>query len=243
MTSSSADSDIAQSERGISSTKSSHNDGTDTMKEKQVIGVLSPHNSKETKAILNAVRTLGYEPIWIRDENVTSWIDNGTVKISPEVDVVINRILFTKSEHQFEDLQLAGLYAETVPIINQPTAVANTLHKYRAGVKLAAAGLPVPDAYFSRSTHTFDEWSEYLPNEAVHKRTIGTNGRDMAVVSSNEPISPKINDEYSFVQEFLESENERPYDVRVYVVGDKVVGAMQRHAPEDEWRTNVALGA
>ncbi len=36
------------------------------------VGVLSPHNSKETKAILNAVRALGHEPVWIRDENTSS---------------------------------------------------------------------------------------------------------------------------------------------------------------------------
>jgi RimK family alpha-L-glutamate ligase len=206
------------------------------------VGVLSPHNSKETKAILNAVRVLGHEPVWIRDENVSSWIEDGGVQLSPRVDVLVNRLLLTKSDRQLEDLQLAALYADTTSVVNPPQAVANTLHKYRAGTKLAAAGLPVPDAYFGRSPRTFEEWPEHLPERAAHKHTIGTNGQRMSIVSQNEPVSPTIDDEQSFVQEFLEERGDRPSDVRVYVVGDDIVGAMRRHAPEGDWRTNVALG-
>jgi RimK family alpha-L-glutamate ligase len=203
---------------------------------------LSPHNSKETKAILNAVRVLGHEPIWIRDENVRSWVENGSVQLSPQVDVLVNRLLLTKSDRQLEDLQLAALYADTTPVVNPPQAVVNTLHKYRAGTKLAEGGLPVPDTYFGRSPRTFEEWPEYLPDEAAHKHTIGTNGQRMSVVSRNDPVGPTIDDEQSFVQEFLEERGDRPSDIRVYVVGDDVVGAMRRNAPEGDWRTNVALG-
>jgi hypothetical protein len=71
---------------------------------------------------------------------------------------------------------------------------------------------------------------------------MGTNGQQMSVVSPTDPIAPKINDEHSFVQEFLEDSDDRPSDVRVYVVDGEIVGAMRRHAPKGDWRTNVALG-
>jgi RimK family alpha-L-glutamate ligase len=206
------------------------------------VGVLSPHNSKETKAILNAVRAMGHEPVWLRDENVASWIEDGCVERSPGVDVLVNRLLLTKSDRRLEDLQLAALYADTVPVVNTPQAVADTLHKFRAGTKLAAAGLPVPDAYFGRSPRTFEAWSDHLPRFAAHKQTIGTNGQRMAIVSSDHPVGPTIDDHHSFVQEFLETGDDRPSDVRVYVVADEIVGAMRRYAPEGDWRTNVALG-
>jgi len=238
----SAPPDSSRSERTADTTRSASADRSGTTSGTRRVGVLSPHNSKETKAILNAVRGLGHEPVWIRDENVTSWIEDGSVRVSPRVDVLVNRLLLTKSDRQFEDLQLAALYEDTVPVINPPRAVANTLHKYRAGAKLAAAGLPVPDAYFGRSSRTFEEWPEYLPDEAAHKPTIGTNGRRLSVVSPDEAVGPRIGDRRSFVQEFLEGSDDRPSDVRVYVVGGEIVGAMRRHAPEGDWRTNVALG-
>jgi len=233
---------VTDATRSASADRSASVDSAGTAEGTRRIGVLSTHNSKETKAILNAVRAVGHEPVWIRDENVSSWIADGELQLSPRVDVLVNRMLFTKSDHQLEDLQLAALYEETTPVVNPPEAVANTLHKYRAGAKLAAAGLPVPDAYFGRSPRTFEAWPEHLPDAAAHKHTIGTNGQRMSVVSPTDPVGPMIDDEHSFVQEFLEDGDDRPSDVRVYVVGGEIVGAMRRHAPEGDWRTNVALG-
>jgi RimK family alpha-L-glutamate ligase len=206
------------------------------------VGVLSTHNSKETKAILNAIRALGHDPVWLRDENVSSWIQDGSVRFAPAVDVLVNRLLVTKSDQPLEDLQLAGLFADRVPVVNPPDAVGDALHKYSAGVRLADAGIPVPDAYFGRTPRTFDRWTEYIPDRGAHKQTIGTNGQDMAVVTADDPVNPRIRNDQSFVQEFLESSEHRPSDLRVYVVGDRVVGAMRRRAPDGEWRTNVALG-
>jgi hypothetical protein len=206
----------------------------------QRVCALSTHNCKETRATLNAVRALGHEPIWIRDENVISWIQEGTVQLSPRVDLLVNRTLLTKSDHQLEDLQPAARHEETTPVVDPQQAVAKTLHEYHASAKLAGADLPVPDAIFGRSPRAFDEWPKYLPDAAAQKHTIGTNGQDMSVVSSSEPVGPPINDEHAFVQELLEDSDDRPSDVRVHVVGGEVVGAMRRHAPEGDWRTVTA---
>ncbi len=218
--------------------------GSDAAEREQAgrrVGVLSLHNSKETKAILNAVDALGHDPVWIREENLRSWIEGGDLRLAPQVDVVINRLLLTKSTDPLEDLQIAALYGETTPVLNDARRVGDALHKYRTGAALARAGLPVPDAYFARSPERAEAWSDCLPDEAAQKPTIGTNGRNMSLVSPDDPVGPAVGDEQSFFQEFLD--DGRPHsDVRVYVVGGEIVGAMRRHAPGGEWRTNVARG-
>jgi len=229
------------SDAGTTPTRRTDADGTRSARSEYRVGVLSTHNSKETKAILNAVRALGHDPVWIRDENATSWIVDGTVQVRPDVDVLVNRLLLTKSDRTFEDLQLAALYEQAAPVVNPPEAVERTLHKYRAGALLSSAGLPVPDAFFGRAPRTVEEWDEYLPGPAVHKRAVGANGRGMSVVAPDEPVAPTVGDRGAFVQEFLDS-GDQPSDLRAYVVGDEVVGAMRRRAPAGDWRTNVALG-
>ncbi|MFB6217780.1 MAG: RimK/LysX family protein [Halobacteriaceae archaeon] len=208
----------------------------------QRVGVLGPHNSKETKAILNAVSALGHDPVWVRDENVTSRIRRGSVSVSPPVDVLVNRLLLTKSDQPFEDLQLAALYGQTATVLNPAGAVRAALHKYCAGARLAAAGLPVPDAALGRSPRTVRTGSDELPGRVVHKPTVGTNGGHMTVVADGTAVSPRIDNRQAFLQEFIETSARTPHDLRVYVVGNRVVGAMRRHAPEGDWRTNVALG-
>jgi len=230
------------SETATSSARRTAANATESIEGHCRVGVLSTHNSKETKAILNAVRDLGHDPVWIRDENLTSWITDGAVRFDPAVDVLINRLLLSKSERPFEDLQLAALYGETAPVVNPPEAVQRTLHKYRASALLSAAGLPVPDAYFGRAPRTVEEWNEYLPDRAVHKPAIGTNGRRMALITPDDQVSASTGNQETFVQEFLDSDKTRPSDVRAYVVDDTVVGAMRRRAPDGDWRTNVALG-
>jgi RimK family alpha-L-glutamate ligase len=206
------------------------------------VGVLSFHNSKETKAILNAVRALGHEPVWLREENTRTWVADGTLQFDPAVDVVANRLLATKAARPLDDLGVAASYAAAHPVLNGPAAVLRAVHKYGAAATLAAAGLPVPDAYmaFTHRTLTADEWP--VEGRTVHKPAVGTNGGRMELVDATDPVSPRIARRRAFLQEFLDSGEDHPFDIRVYVVGGDVVGAMKRYAPADEWRTNVALG-
>ncbi|ELZ44222.1 RimK domain protein ATP-grasp [Halorubrum coriense DSM 10284] len=206
------------------------------------VGVLSFHNSKETKAILNAVRALGHEPVWLREENTRSWIEDESLRFDPDVEVVVNRLLMTKSAEPLDDLGIATAYAASRAVLNPPEVAVQSLHKYGAAARLATAGIPVPDAYIAFSRRTINEGNRLTSETAVHKSAVGTNGDRMAVVGADDIVAPHIARRRAFLQEFIDAGVERPFDVRAYVVGDRVVGAMKRYAPSDEWRTNVAVG-
>ncbi|MWV66027.1 ATP-grasp domain-containing protein [Halorubrum sp. JWXQ-INN 858] len=206
------------------------------------VGVLSFHESKETKAICNAVRALGHDPVWLHEGNTRSWLDGGTPRFEPAVDVVANRLLATKALRPLDDLGVATSYAAVCPVLNPVDAVIRAMHKYGAAATLAAAGVSVPDAFLAFTHQAIADRDHLVDGPVVHKPAIGTGGDRIAIVGGDGPVSPRVARRLTFLQAFLDSGTDRPFDVRVYVVDDEVVGAMKRYAPADEWRTNVALG-
>lgn len=206
------------------------------------IGVLSLHNSKETKAILNAIEDLGHEPHWLREENTAINIEDGTVEIEPDVDLVANRLLLSNTEQPSESLGLAKIYDEMLPMLNSPSSVMTAIHKFSTATALAEDGIPVPDALLALSNDRLNDGRDKFGEEAVYKTAIGTHGGGTWKVGADELVNPRVGDRMAFLQELIERDNEAHRDLRVYVVGDRIVGAMNRYAPENDWRTNVALG-
>ena len=206
------------------------------------VGVLSLHNSKETKAICNAVDDLGHKSEWLREENTAIEITDGEVRIEPEVDVVANRLLLSKSGSPSEELGLARTYSSLRPTLNEPMAVLTAIHKFATAAALADAGVQVPDALLALNNRRLNEDRERYGEEAVFKTAIGTHGGGTWKVGLEEQITSKIGNRQAFLQELIERDGERHRDLRVYVVGDRIVCAMNRYAPENDWRTNVALG-
>ncbi|MFC6732957.1 RimK family alpha-L-glutamate ligase [Haladaptatus sp. DYSN1] len=206
------------------------------------IGVLSLHSSKETKAILNAIDALGHDPEWLRRDNTEIRIQDGTATLSPDVDIVINRLLLSKADYTIEALCLADSIKGLKPVLNDPAKVLTSMHKYSTAVRLSEAGLPVPDQLLALNPGRLNELRSAFDDEAVYKTAIGTHGGWTWKVTPDEVLSPQVGNRWAFLQEFIEVDPDRHRDLRVYVVGDEVVAAMTRHAPEGDWRTNVALG-
>ena len=206
------------------------------------VGVLSLHSSKESKAILNAADALGFDTEWLRGENTVVDIEDGEVRLEPEVDIVVNRLLLSKEEQPAEALGLATTMDRARPMLNTPTATMTAMHKFATGTALAEAGLPVPDALLALSSDTLNARRERFGDEVVYKTAIGTHGGGTWKLDTDDSVNPMVGSRQAFLQELIEHDEQRHHDLRVYVVGQRVVGAMNRYAPEGEWRTNVALG-
>ena len=206
------------------------------------VGVLSLHTSKETKAILNAVSDLGHEPVWLREENTAVSIEGGELTLEPDVDVIANRLLLTNTEQPAEGLGLANVFCGLRPMLNPPAAQLTAIHKFATATKLAEAGVRVPDSLLALSADRLNEDRGRFGESAVYKTAIGTHGGGTWQVDLDEAINPRVGLRQAFLQEFIDHDADQHSDIRVYVVGDSIVGAMNRYAPEGEWRTNVALG-
>ena len=205
------------------------------------VGVLGTHNSKETKAILNAIEALGYESAWLRAENTAISIEGGELRLEPDVDVVVNRMLLSNAAYPAEGIGLTRTLAQLRPMLNPPGPVTTALHKIATAVTLVDAGVPVPDALFALSNDRLNLGRERFGDRAVYKTAIGTHGGGAWIVDSSAPINPRVHDRQTFLQQLIET-GEVARDSRVYLVGDRVIGAMNRSAKAGEWRTNVSLG-
>ncbi|AGB37000.1 ATP-grasp domain-containing protein [Natronococcus occultus] len=206
------------------------------------VGVLSLHTSKETKAILNAVEELGHDTEWLRAENTAVSVADGSATLEPAVDVIANRMLLSNTEQPCEELGLANTVSGLVPMLNEPQSVLTAIHKLSTATALAANDVRVPDVTLALGNQTLNAVRSRYGEEAVYKTAIGTHGGGTWKVGPDDPINAKVGNRYAFLQELIDREDARHRDVRVYVVDGEIIGAMYRYAPDNDWRTNVALG-
>jgi RimK family alpha-L-glutamate ligase len=206
------------------------------------VGVLSFHDSKESKAICNAVEELGHEPVWLRENNVLLQFTDGTFVLEPDADVVINRLLLSTTNQPVEAVGIANAIARFRPVVNAPDAAALASHKIAAAAAMIAAGVPIPETALAMGTTTVGRVSPTFGEEFVYKTIVGTHGGGAWKVRQNDLLTGTVGTRRAFLQELVRTDRERTRDLRAYVVDGRVVGAMYRYADEEEWRTNVARG-
>jgi RimK family alpha-L-glutamate ligase len=206
------------------------------------VGVLSLHNSKETKAILNAVDALGHTGVWLREDNLCVDIADNDSTLDPNVDVIANRLLLSKTEQPAELLGLALSLSELRPMLNRPRNVLTAFHKFATATTLADGDVRLPDATLALDADRLNAEKAKYGDEVVYKTAIGTHGGGTWKIGADERVNPRVGDRYAFLQELVERDSDRHRDLRVYVVDGDIVATMRRYAPDNDWRTNVALG-
>ncbi|MFW6002966.1 MAG: RimK/LysX family protein [Halanaeroarchaeum sp.] len=207
------------------------------------VGVLSLHSSKETKAIINTVNELGHEGVWLREENLVVDIEDNSVTLEPNVDVIVNRLLLSKTEQPSELLGLAKSLAQLRPMLNRPENVLTAFHKFATATAMGDTDVRIPDALLSLDADRLNEERLKFGDEVVYKTAIGTHGGGTWKITEGETVNPRVGDRFAFLQEMIEQDaGQRHSDLRVYIVDDEIVASMNRYAPENDWRTNVALG-
>jgi RimK family alpha-L-glutamate ligase len=139
---------------------------------------------------------------------------------------------------------LHRLEAIGVPVLNPPRAVETAVDKYLALARLEAAGLPVPATWVGESVAGALEAFGQLGGDVVIKPLFGAEGRGLVRVSDLELARRTFQTlarlgAVLYVQRYI---HHGGTDLRVFVLADRVLGAIQRQAPAGDWRTNVAIG-
>jgi RimK family alpha-L-glutamate ligase len=204
------------------------------------IGVLSFHNSKETKSILNCIEKLGHTPVWLRKSNLKIKIDSDEIKIEPDVDIVINRLLFSKSEQPVQLLGILKAISDTKIVLNDCSGILKSANKVTSTAIMSnISNVKIPESLFG-SVSDMNEYYNTNPN-SILKRSIGTHGNTVSRIEDKGQIFSDINGSYTLIQEEIK-QNKKNSDVRCYIVGGEVVSSMRRIAGDNEWRANIARG-
>ena len=172
-------------------------------------------------------------------------IDAGGIDLT-RVDGVLVRMMPPGSLEQvvFRMDALHRLQALGIPVLNPPRAVETAVDKYLALAALSAEGLPIPPTWTGESSAEALAAFEAMGGDVVVKPLFGSEGRGLIRVSHRELARRTFQtlERLGAVLYVQRTVRHPGHDLRVFVLDGRVVGAIRRHAPEGDWRTNVSVG-
>jgi len=160
------------------------------------------------------------------------------------VDAVIPRIGASVTRYGTAVLRQFEMMGARTP--NPSDAILRARDKLRAHQILASKGIDMPVTVFGDNPDdTVDLLSMLGPPPHVVKLNEGTQGRGVILTekaSASRGIVEALRGLYAnfLMQEFIGEA--QGADLRCLVVGDQVVGAMQRQAPDGDFRSNLHAG-
>lgn len=136
---------------------------------------------------------------------------------------------------------------EKIRCINTSISVQIAKDKMLSHQLLASHGLPIPNTMLVRFPVDVAIVDNMIGWPCVVKVISGSYGEGIylcenktAFIKIMEFISSLSSPKTLIVQEYVDSKPGE--DLRVFVVGGKVIGAMKRHAPEGDFRANISAG-
>lgn len=209
------------------------------------------HNAELLRAFAERGHTCALLPIARLVAHVGSSVrlDNGFGAAAHDlsaVDVVLVRIMPRGSLEQtvFRMDALHLLAARGVRVFNAPKAIERTVDKLYTSGLLALAGLPTPRTIACERADDALAAFEALGRDVVLKPLFGSMGLGMTRITDEDVAyrvfkALEIERAVYYLQQTIAHAGR---DVRAFVLGGRVLAAIERSAPDGGWRTNVARG-
>ena len=161
-------------------------------------------------------------------------------------DAVLARIIPNGSLEQiiFRVDALHWLEDRGVRVVNPPRAIERTVDKFYTSALLQDAGLPTPETVVCEDFPTAMAAVREM-GDVIVKPIFGSMGHGMVRISDPE-IGFRILRPLEqcgaifYVQRAIDHGGA---DIRAFVAGRQVIAAIERRAPDGDWRTNVSRGA
>ncbi len=201
-----------------------------------------------TRKIIKAGRYRGHETEFVKTGDIQLMVDGDRFDAFQgsqsfrDVDVAIPRV--GRSLTDFGVLLLNHLSLMGVPTTLSAAGLANARNKFATMQRLREVGLRIPESFLVASKIKAGDVIERTPPPLILKLLSGTQGVGVMKVEKVSDVGPIIDTlvelkQLILIQSYIPNKGE---DVRMFVVGDEVVGAMVRKAAPLEWRSNIHLG-
>ena len=152
------------------------------------------------------------------------------------------RALGEDGDHELQLEMYRTLAEEGVVLVNDVRALMTAIDKFKTSWLLMKGGIPTPRALVTQRIEGTEPALRALGGRAVVKPLYGSLGIGVELVESYEKERFEAclkRWKALYFQAFVDGQGR---DVRAFVVGDRVEGAIQRIAQPGEFRTNVHLG-
>lgn len=202
-----------------------------------MIVVVGSNANEATSELVEGWRTLGIDTRLVSGVHLGEQLEPG--------DVVLGRLDVLETLDGVEPglLELLRVERRGFEVLNGSEALLAAHDKLRTARLLHAARLPLPKTMHVR----YPSVPPFRPPYVVKPR-FGSWGRDVYLCHEGEALLRRLTDlqerpwfrrHGALVQEALPNDGR---DLRVVVAGGRVVGAGERIAAPEEWRTNVSCG-
>ena len=162
-----------------------------------------------------------------------------------DADAVLARIIPDGSLEQisYRVAVLHWIEERGVPVMNSPRAIERSVDKFYTTALLQEAGLPTPETVVCEGMGDAMAAVRAM-GDVIVKPIFGSMGHGMVRVSDPDVAFRVLRSLQQvravfYVQRAVDHGGR---DVRVFVVGGTVLGAIERRAPDGDWRTNVSAG-
>jgi RimK family alpha-L-glutamate ligase len=160
-------------------------------------------------------------------------------------DAVLARIIPNGSLEQiiYRVDALHWLEERGVLVMNPPRAIERSVDKFYTTALLQEAGLPTPDTIVCESADDAMAAVREM-GDVIIKPLFGSMGHGMVRVSDPDVAFRVVRSLAQihgvfYLQRAVDHDGR---DVRAFVVGGRVLGAIERFVPDGDWRTNVSRG-
>lgn len=218
------------------------------------IGILSRNETLySTRRLVEAARKRGHE-VKVVDVlkcymNITAnkptvhYMRRG-IKEKLEFDAVIPRLGSSVTQYGtavLRQFEVGGVYS-----VNASLAITRSRDKLRAHQLLARKGVGMPITSYANSASATEDLIDFVGGPPLVVKVLeGTHGQGVVLAETRRTAESLISafrglKANFLVQEFIQES--AGTDIRAFVVGGKVIGAMQRRGIEGEYRSNLHRG-